>query len=59
MTSYELILEAVQYGFKYAQESQHDGESVPIGNIEQWIMWKKGFLYKEELELFKQGKMIL
>lgn len=35
------VLDAVQYGFKYAIESQNDGESVPIGNILQWLMYKK------------------
>lgn len=41
--TYEDMLDAVQYGFKYASESQNDGKAVPKGNIEQWIMHKKKF----------------
>jgi len=35
------MIEAVQYGFMYREESMHDGISVPVGNILQWIMSRK------------------
>jgi hypothetical protein len=40
----EDIIAAAQYGFKYAIESQNDGKSVPVGNIMQWMMNKKGLI---------------
>ena len=39
----EDIIKAVEYGFKYSYESQHNGK-VPIGNILQWIMNQKSIL---------------
>ena len=39
----EDIIKAVEYGFKYSTESQHDGK-VPIGNILQWIMSQKNIM---------------
>ena len=38
------IINAVQYGFEYRENSQHDNVSVPVGNILQWIMYKKNLL---------------
>ncbi len=35
------IIDAVQYGFDYREQSQNDNKSVPIGNTLQWLMWKK------------------
>lgn len=35
----ELIIDAVQYGFGYALNSQNDGKSVPTGNILQWLQY--------------------
>lgn len=32
------ILNAAQYGFGYAIDSQHNGEFVPKGNILQWLL---------------------
>jgi hypothetical protein len=40
----EDILAAVQYGFNYALNSQHDGKSVPFGNTFQWLMYQKNLL---------------
>jgi len=37
----EIIKDAVDYGFKYASESQHDGY-VPEGNILQWYSTRLG-----------------
>lgn len=37
----EDIIDAVQYGFEYREESQNDGDKVPTGNILQWLMGKK------------------
>lgn len=47
------IFDAVQYGFAYREESQHDG-FVPVGNILQWIMYKK--CLEEIPEEFKKFK---
>ena len=38
----EDIIDAVQYGFDYRVNSQNDGKSVPLGNVLQWLMSKKG-----------------
>ena len=38
------IIDAVQYGFDYREDSQNDGVSVPIGNTLQWLMNKKGLV---------------
>lgn len=48
------MIEAVNYGFKYALESQHNNEFVPNGNILQWIMYKRNLLeIPKEFEIFK------
>ena len=54
MNIHKLVSEAVQYGFKYYEESQHDGQEVPQGNIDQWLMWKLGNISKEEFQKFKE-----
>ena len=46
-------MDAVQYGFWYATESQNDGKSVPQGNIEQWLMNKKKINTLGDLNKFK------
>mgnify|MGYP003436656918 CR=1 FL=1 len=35
------IIEAVQYGFDYREESINDGKHVPLGNTLQWLMMRK------------------
>jgi len=51
------IIDAVNYGFKYAIESQNNGLYVPIGNILQWIMHKRNLLnVPKEFEIFKHNK---
>ena len=42
--SLEDIIEAVQYGFDYREESMNDGKHVPLGNTLQWLMHRKGFI---------------
>lgn len=42
-TTQEMI-DAVNYGFKYAHESQNHTGDVPLGNILQWIMYKRNLL---------------
>jgi hypothetical protein len=53
------IIDAVQYGFDYRENSQNDGVSVPIGNTLQWLMYKKGLVeLPKEFEDIKNGKEI-
>ena len=50
----EDIIDAVNYGFNYRDNSQHSGE-VPVGNILQWLMVKKKLTkIPEEWLKFKQ-----
>jgi len=42
-TTQEMI-DAVNYGFQYAHESQNHTGDVPLGNILQWIMYKRNLL---------------
>lgn len=52
--SLEDVVDAVQYGFEYSLNSQHDGNGVPIGNTLQWLMAKKDLLeVPEEFVNFK------
>ena len=37
------IIAAVEYGFKFRDESQHK-EFVPVGNTLQWLMARKGIM---------------
>lgn len=53
---HKLVVDAVQHGFWYAQNSQHDGKAVPLGNIEQWLMGHLGFRTKTELDFFRGVK---
>ena len=51
----EDILDAVQYGFDYRENSQNDGVKVPDGNVLQWVMWKKKLVeIPEEFEKYKK-----
>lgn len=43
-TEIEDIVAAVDYGFKYATESQNDG-FVPDGNTFQWYRSRKGYVH--------------
>jgi hypothetical protein len=53
------IIDAVNYGFKYATESQNHTGDVPIGNILQWIMYKRNLLnVPKEFEILKKTKKI-
>lgn len=53
--SLEDVVEAVQYGFDYSLNSQHDGKRVPIGNTLQWLMSKKDLLeVPKEFEEIKE-----
>ena len=55
-TTQEMI-DAVNYGFTYATESQNHTGDVPIGNILQWIMYKRNLLdIPKEFEIFKTRK---
>ncbi len=55
-TTQEMI-DAVNYGFKYATESQNHTGDVPIGNILQWIMYKRNLLnVPKEFEILKKRK---
>lgn len=38
------MIDAVNYGFSYAHESQNHTGDVPLGNILQWIMYKRNLL---------------
>lgn len=53
---YARLVDAVQYGFEYAIESQNDGKAVPQGNVDQFIMYRLGFKTREEFENFKFNK---
>jgi len=52
-TYYDLITQAVEYGFKSAQE----GQDIPQGNIDQWLMWKVEMISKAQLEQFKTKRL--
>lgn len=55
-TTQEMI-DAVNYGFEYAHESQNHTGDVPLGNILQWIMYKRNLLdVPKEFEIIKQLK---
>ncbi len=45
------IIDSVNYGFKYALESQNDGKEVPEGNILQWLIGVKNYSYNEVMEI--------
>jgi hypothetical protein len=48
----EDLLEAAQYGFRYHRDSQNDGQEVPLDNLLQWLMNRKGLLeVPEEFQL--------
>lgn len=52
------ILDAVQYGFDYRSEAQNDNVKVPIGNVLQWIMYKKDLLdIPEEFNQIKKSNL--
>ena len=46
------ILEAVQYGFDFREQSRNNSKNVPLGNTLQWLMWRKNL--KEVPEEFKE-----
>ena len=48
------ILEAVQYGFDFREQSRNNSKNVPLGNTLQWLMWRKNL--KEVPEEFKKLK---
>lgn len=55
-TTQEMI-DAVNYGFKYAHESQNHTGDVPLGNILQWIMYKRNLLdVPKEFEDLKNSR---
>lgn len=56
-SAYEMIVEAVQYGFDYRGDSMNDGISVPKGNVEQWIFWKLGIKTLKDLEKLKHIRL--